>query len=272
MEDPSSNTCPRVTLFSLPTELHIKILSYLHWKSHLPCFEVCPLWKSILQSNAFRIERFLDIEKPNRGIEPPTFLPRFHRLASSMTFSFANGQITSVRARPYKGSGYGYIRAVEDKPFWNLNLVGKDILEDSLFLFESDNSKTQGENKVYQLPVPWIQSILWWEPITKYEDVITLPTGLTLGGNPDPSNWSLRQYLEFCKDVVMSQEVFRDYIDMDVEINWSMGQLDGQYSAQYSVPGLKILDLSKKEKRPIPAKISSKIKEGFGRIFKGTKS
>ncbi|KAJ6260024.1 hypothetical protein Dda_5669 [Drechslerella dactyloides] len=102
---PQAKQPGRGSLASLPTELHIQVLSYLPWKSHIPCMAVCKLWKQILESEGLQYQRF------NEATNPP-----HHNVAPELSFILTDQGISSTTIRPDNSKIYARMAVASMDP------------------------------------------------------------------------------------------------------------------------------------------------------------
>ncbi|KAF3906028.1 hypothetical protein ABW21_db0205787 [Orbilia brochopaga] len=212
------------SIASLPPELHIQILSYLHWKSHITCMQVCKLWSSILAFDDFSDKRY----------EGNGCSPRYSFLPGQMSFTITDGEITSVRPRVVPLDEHRYpVRDEEDVAF----TAQPDGSPDTIELIDSP-LLDEGYFRYYRCPPPeqvtWNKAIrgffigwvCWRDPVTGRiikEDGGQSYFGARGDQDPDPGDMTVRGFLEFCRDLVVRKELLRVHRKLTVDVCHLMG-------------------------------------------------
>ncbi|KAK6340551.1 hypothetical protein TWF696_008878 [Orbilia brochopaga] len=226
------------SIASLPPELHIEILSYLHWKSHITCMQVCTLWRSILSFDNFSDKRY----------EGNGCSPRYSFLPGQLAFTITDGEITSVRPRIVPLDEHRYpVRDTEDAAFTTdpSSMLVSDVINGSHNISSSNSIELvdsplldEGYFRYYNCPPPeqvtWNKAIrgffigwvCWRDPVTGRiikEDGGQSYFGARGDQDPDPRDMTVRGFLEFCRDIVVRKELLRARRQMTVEVCHLMG-------------------------------------------------
>ncbi|KAF3936085.1 hypothetical protein ABW20_dc0106563 [Dactylellina cionopaga] len=108
-------------LSSLPNELHVKILKYLHWTDHFACMATWNFWRDILKTDTFKDKRYAE-----------NCFPRPHRLFYYHMFNDAIVQFTYAN---HQIQPHSYWKKKEFEPDQKICDLDANILDDPLFNF-----------------------------------------------------------------------------------------------------------------------------------------
>ncbi|KAJ6262607.1 hypothetical protein Dda_3418 [Drechslerella dactyloides] len=221
------------SLLSLPPELHIQILDYLHWKAHIPCMQICNLWSSILMA-----DRFCDKRYEGNGCSP-----RYSYLPGQLSFTITAGEITSVRPRIVPLDEHRYpVRDAEDAAFAassrpisksssgganadSIELVDSPLLDQGYFRYTNcpPPEDVTWNKAIRGFFVGWV---CWRDPATGR--VIKEDGGQSYFGargdhDLDPHDMTVRGFLEFCRDLVVRKKLLQAQPEITVDICHLMG-------------------------------------------------
>ncbi|EPS37866.1 hypothetical protein H072_8375 [Dactylellina haptotyla CBS 200.50] len=211
------------TLSSLPTELHIKILSHIPWKSHIPCMQVCTLWREILSGDDLRDDRYIDL-----------YQPRYHRLFTEvgkanlriLKFTLSGNAIGSVKIapHPYTQICSGYTPAPEDSSLDELELRRDGLLRDPLFYHRNITFLSDEELRELTFEGSICLELGGIHINTQCIDPVSGANHIardeyfSFDETKRLSDMSLEEFLKFAADFTVKDDFLEDYAKVDMEV------------------------------------------------------